>query len=151
MEGHSVILQDLITNSLDRAISNTKYYPKPSQYPPSGVKRQIQSHIEACFDTKNEALVWSVISKLIDTKGVDNKMAHQRAVSVLLPLVEYLSGLLNSRSGSVEPLAGVGRLCRAAITMYLGGCGNVEPTTEVIEWLLEAVVLCRDSKILVDV
>ena len=154
-EGDADILERLITQCLEEAISNAKYYPVPkskgSQHPPSGVPKQVRNHIRACLDTKNEALGWSIISKLIDTEGVNAEKAYQRATYVLLPLILYLSGLLHSRSDDAEPLTGIGRLCHAAIAMYLGGGDKVEPTLEVITCLVEAVIMSQDSKILVDV
>lgn len=98
------------------------------------------SYMQTCLDTGNDALVASIVEKLLNPAALSPpSRGEQRAATVLLPMVPLLSDLLKTRPPGSPPIPGVDRLNQMALRMYLSH--TKAPTKSDFEAILQAVVL----------
>lgn len=145
----------LVRTVLSSAISATDFYtpittlqPQPqSQYYGSHQQKEpvpspalALSYIKTCLDTENEALVISIVEKLLNRDALEPPArGQQRAATVLPPMVPLVSDLVKTRSPESAPVPGLDRLYRKALQLYISS--PRAPAKADFEVILQAVIL----------
>ena len=112
--------------------------------------RTAYTYIDFCLATENEALVETIVERLVDNAGVAPAEAQNRAKLVLLPLLPLVGAKMKARPAGAPTVPGVQRLFDAAIQLYLSSLTQAGPTNGDITSLVQACILEWGTRMLIN-
>ncbi|KAL1736100.1 hypothetical protein EV714DRAFT_266946 [Schizophyllum commune] len=166
-EEEKTVLKQIVTDLLAAAISKVDFFaatkavagpPRPSYIynlpvaAPTKVAdpQTAVNYIDYCLATGNEALVETIVERLVDHTGLQPIESQSRAKTVLLPLLPLVGAKMKARPADAPAVPGVQRLFDTAIQHYLSALPQAGPSKEDMTALIQACILHGGTRLLIN-